>query len=172
MGEGRGVATAPQPASRPMRLQHRERIRRHSCRLRMTTWTAPTRRLPTPSPSSSCRTRSLPRVEGTTGRESQCLCHCRHRDQVPPRRQGPRRGPASVGQLWQELAYMCDEYDHLRATRPSTSFQVFVSTIVAVIGIQQRDRPHPPVVVPPVMWRAWSELELAGLLLTTKFGKS
>uniref|UniRef100_A0A0E0F5J5 Uncharacterized protein n=1 Tax=Oryza meridionalis TaxID=40149 RepID=A0A0E0F5J5_9ORYZ len=138
----------------------------------MTTWTAPTRRLLMPSPSSSCRTRSLPRVEGTTGRESQCLCHCCHRDHVPPRRQGPRRGPASVGHLRQELAHMCDEYDRLRATRPSTSFQVFVSTIVAVIGVQQRDRPHPPVVVPPVMRRVWSELELAGLLLTTKFGKS
>ena len=49
----------------------------------------------------------------------------------------------------EELAHMRDEYDRLRATRPSASFRVFVSTAVAAAaGGQQRRRPHPPVGAP------------------------
>uniref|UniRef100_A0A0E0KHN2 PB1 domain-containing protein n=1 Tax=Oryza punctata TaxID=4537 RepID=A0A0E0KHN2_ORYPU len=63
-----------------------------------------------------------------------------------------------------ELAHMLDddEYDRLKATRPSASFRVFVSTAVAAAGVQQRRCPHPPV-APPMMRRARSKLELAGL---------
>ncbi|XP_052147393.1 uncharacterized protein LOC127766378 [Oryza glaberrima] len=63
----------------------------------------------------------------------------------------------------EELAHMRDEYDRLRATRPSASFRVFVSTAVdAAAGVQQRRRPHPPVAAPPMMMRrARSEMGLA-----------
>ncbi|KAF2940761.1 hypothetical protein DAI22_03g297900 [Oryza sativa Japonica Group] len=59
----------------------------------------------------------------------------------------------------EELAHMRDEYDRLRATRPSASFRVFVSTAA---GVQQQRRQ--PVAPPMMMRRARSAQELAGRL--------
>lgn len=39
-----------------------------------------------------------------------------------------------------ELVHMHDEYDRLRSTRPSSSFRLFVSIAVVIVGVQQRCR--------------------------------
>ncbi|XP_040377730.1 uncharacterized protein LOC121053831 [Oryza brachyantha] len=56
----------------------------------------------------------------------------------------------------EELAHMRDEYDRLKATRPTASFRVFVSTAGA--GAHQR---RPPL-APPMMRRTRSEQDLSG----------
>jgi hypothetical protein len=59
----------------------------------------------------------------------------------------------------EELAHMIDEYDRLRATRPSAAFRVFVSTDSGSGGVQQRrgKATGPP---PALMRRVQSEQAL------------
>jgi hypothetical protein len=61
----------------------------------------------------------------------------------------------------EELAHMIDEYDRLRATRPSAAFRVFVSTDSGSGGIQQRQGAEASGPPPALMPRVQSEPALA-----------